>query len=64
MKTIVSLLLIGFILVFWYLANIFSKPVLNKMKNFYEDDPTGRSIANIFIGLIIIASYILGLFMF
>lgn len=54
------LLLIGFMIVFWFLANMFSKPVLNRMHNYYEDDKDGRSIANIFIGMMLMIAFILG----
>jgi hypothetical protein len=53
MKTLLVVLLVGFVLMLWYLANIFSKPVLNRMSNYYEDDHEGRTIANILIGVCI-----------
>ena len=60
MKTILVLLLIGIIVVSWILANAFSKPILNKMHNFYEDDKEGRKIANSLIGIIILVSFLIG----
>jgi hypothetical protein len=43
------------------MANAFSKPILNRMHNYYEDDKDGRYIANIFIGVIAFISFIIGL---
>ena len=43
------------------MANAFSKPILNRMHNYYEDDKDGRHIANFFIGLIAFISFIIGL---
>jgi len=64
MKVIACLLLVGFISIFWYLNNVFNKPVLNRMKNFYEEDLAGKSVANFFILLIIILSFLLGTIIF
>jgi hypothetical protein len=63
-KAIGILLIIGFIAVLWYLVNVFNKPILNKMKNYYEDDPIGRQIANLTIGMIILLSILLGSVLF
>jgi hypothetical protein len=63
-KAIGILLIIGFIAVLWYLVNVFSKPILNKMQNYYEDDPVGRQIANLTIGMIILSSILLGSVLF
>lgn len=63
-KAIGILVLIGFISVLWYLVNVFSKPILNKMKNYYEDDPVGRQISNLTIGIIILLSILLGSVLF
>jgi hypothetical protein len=63
-KAIGVLLIIGFIAVLWYLVNVFSKPILNKMQNYYEDDPIGRQIANLTIGMIILLSILLGSVLF
>jgi len=63
-KAIGVLLVIGFIAVFWYLVNVFNKPILNKMQNYYEDDPVGRQIANLTIGMIILLSVLLGRILF
>ena len=46
--------------IFWYLANVFSKPVLNRIHNYYEDDKEGRTIANALIGVCIALSIWLG----
>jgi hypothetical protein len=46
------------------MANIFSKPVLNRMSNYYEDDKDGRLIANILIGVCIVASVWIGHLLF
>jgi uncharacterized BrkB/YihY/UPF0761 family membrane protein len=60
MKIIGCLIIIGFIVVFWYLSNVMNKPVLSKMHNHYEDDPKGRSFANVMIGICLILAFILG----
>ena len=58
------LVIVGFIVVLWYLVNVFSKPILNRMHNYYEDDPVGRQIANLIIGIIIVLSLLLGSIIF
>ena len=60
MKIIGCLLIIGFIVVLWYLSNVMNKPVLSKMHNYYEDDVQGRSFANILIFFCLILAFILG----
>jgi len=60
MKIIGCLLIIGFIVVFWYLSNVMNKPILSKMHNYYEDDVQGRSFANILIFFCLILAFILG----
>jgi hypothetical protein len=61
MKAILVLVLLGIIAICWLMSNAFSKPILNRMHNYYEDDKDGRYIANIFIGVIACISFILGL---
>jgi hypothetical protein len=61
MKAILVILLIGVIGVCWIMANAFNKPILNKMKNYYEDDTEGRQIANMFIGIMIMLAFLIGL---
>jgi uncharacterized membrane protein required for colicin V production len=53
MKYILILLLLGFILAFWFIANAMNKPILNKMHNYYEDDKNGRQFANMLIGYLV-----------
>jgi hypothetical protein len=60
MKYILILLLLGFILAFWFIANAMNKPILNKMHNYYEDDKNGRQFANILIGIIILIAFLIG----
>ena len=60
MKLVLILLLMGFILILWYLSNIFNKPVLNRMHNYYEDDAVGRQIANVIMVIIIVLSLFIG----
>jgi uncharacterized membrane protein len=60
MDTIFNLLIIGLIIVLWFLSNAFNKPVLNNMMNYYEDDTEGRQAANIFIAFMLVLSFILG----
>lgn len=64
MKEVACILLLSFIFVFWYLVNVFNKPVLNKMKNFYEEDEDGKSIANFLIGLMLFLAGVIGALMF
>jgi hypothetical protein len=64
MKIIGCFIIIGFIVVFWYLSNVMNKPVLSKMHNYYEDDPQGRSFANVMIGICLILAFILGALIF
>jgi hypothetical protein len=63
-KALGILVIFGFIVVLWYLVNVFSKPILNKMQNYYEDDPMGRQISNLIIGMIIALSILLGKIIF
>lgn len=60
MKFVLVLLLVGVIAICWVLANAFSKPILNKMMNYYEDDTEGRQIANGLIGVIVLLSFLVG----
>ena len=60
MKFILVLLLVGVIAICWVMANAFSKPILNKMMNYYEDDTEGRQIANMLIGVIVLISFLVG----
>ena len=64
MKIIGCFIIIGFIVVMWYLSNVMNKPVLSKMHNYYEDDPQGRSFANVMIGFCLILAFILGALIF
>lgn len=61
MKLFLLVLLLAFIIAFWYIANIFNRPKLNRISNYYEEDLESRTISNIFIGLSIILSFIIGL---
>lgn len=61
MKLILLLLLVGFILVLWLVANAMNKPVLNRMHNYYEDDTEGRHIANMIIGIMLALAFLLGI---
>ena len=60
MKYILVLVLLGIIGICWLCAHAFSKPILNKMMNYYEDDSEGRQIANMLIGIIILTSFLIG----
>ena len=59
-KALGILVIIGFIVVLWYLVNVFSKPILNRMHNYYEDDPKGRNIANMVIGVMLALAFLMG----
>ena len=61
MKYILILSLLGIIGLCWLLVNAFSKPILNKMHNYYEDDTEGRKIANILIAFILFIAFLVGL---
>lgn len=60
MKEIFIGLLVCIIMMCWYLANIYSKPKLNRLSNYYEEDKEGRTIANIFIGGAIVVAFTIG----
>jgi hypothetical protein len=60
MKAILVILLIGVIGVCWLIVNALNKPVLNKMKNYYEDDVEGRQIANGLLGIMLLVSFLIG----
>jgi uncharacterized membrane protein len=60
MRIIGVLVIIGLILILWYLANVMNKPVLSRMHNYYEDDKDGRTLANIMIGICFVLSFVLG----
>ena len=60
MEVLFNLLITSFIALFWILANAFNKPVLNRMMNFYEDDKEGRDVANFFVAIMLVLSFILG----
>jgi hypothetical protein len=60
MKAILVILLIGVIGVCWLIVNALNKPVLNKMKNYYEDDVEGRQIANGLLGITLLVSFLIG----
>jgi hypothetical protein len=61
MNELINMVLAGLILMFWILSNMYKKPILNKMMNYYEDDVSGRNISNFFICLMLILAFILGL---
>jgi len=60
MKAILLGIVLCFILVFWYLANVMNKPILNRMSNYYEADEQGKNIANFLIALSIVLSIFFG----
>jgi len=61
MKTITIIIFCGIILLLWLIANAMSKPVFNKMSKNFEFDSIGNSIANYCIFIIIIMSFLIGL---
>ena len=61
MKTIAIITLCGIILLLWLIANAMSKPVFNKMSKNFEFDSIGNTIANYCIFIIIIMSFLIGL---
>jgi hypothetical protein len=61
MKTIAIITLCGIILLLWLIANAMSKPIFNKMSKNFEFDSIGNTIANYCIFIIIIMSFLIGL---
>ena len=61
MKTIVLIIFCAVILFLWLIANAMSKPVFNKMSKNFEFDDLGNTIANYCIFIIIIMSFLIGL---
>lgn len=61
MKTIAIITLCGIILLLWLIANAMSKPIFNKVSKHFEFDSIGNTIANYCIFIIIIMSFLIGL---
>ena len=59
-KLSVIVLLCFIIVFFWILTNTLSRPIFNKVMNMWEDDARGRSVATLFIGLMLILAYTIG----
>lgn len=59
-KLSVIILLCFVIAFFWILANTLSRPIFNKVMNMWEDDARGRSLATLFIGIMLILAYTIG----
>jgi hypothetical protein len=60
MKTITIIIFCAVILLLWGVANAMSKPIFNKMSKNFEFDSTGNTIANYCIFIIIIMSFLIG----
>jgi NADH:ubiquinone oxidoreductase subunit 6 (subunit J) len=60
MKTITIIIFCAVILLLWGVANAMSKPIFNKMSKNFEFDTLGNTIANYFIFIIIIMSFLIG----
>ena len=61
MKAITIIIFCAVILLLWLVANAMSKPIFNKMSKNFEFDSTGNIIANYCIFIIIIMSFLIGL---
>jgi uncharacterized membrane protein len=59
-KLSIIVLLCFIIAFFWILTNTLSRPIFNKVMNMWEDDARGRSVATLFIGLMLILAYTIG----
>lgn len=49
------------ILILFFLARAFNKPIYNKMHNVWHDDPYGRTIADGCIIISLLIAFLLGL---
>jgi len=61
MKTIAIIAFCAVILLLWLIANAMSKPIFNKMSKNFEFDDLGNTISNYCIFIIIIMSFLIGL---
>jgi len=61
MKTIILIIFCAIILLLWLIANAMSKPIFNKVSKHFDYDSTGNAIANYCIFIIIIMSFLIGL---
>jgi len=61
MKTIAIIIFCGVILLLWLIANAMSKPIFNKISKNFEFDSLGNTISNYCIFIIIIMSFLIGL---
>jgi len=61
MKTITIIIFCAVILLLWLITNAMSKPIFNKMSKNFEFDSVGNTIANYCIFIIIIISFLIGL---
>jgi hypothetical protein len=63
LKSILFFIGLFVIILLFYLQNVFSKPIYNKMSNVWEDDTEGRLISQIMIVSMCIISFLLGIFL-
>jgi hypothetical protein len=61
MKTITIIIFCAIILLLWLVTNAMSKPIFNKMSKNFEYDSIGNTLANYCIFIIIIMSFLIGL---
>jgi hypothetical protein len=61
MKTIVIISFCAVILFLWLIAHAMSKPIFNKISKNFDYDSTGNIIANYCIFIIILLSFLIGL---
>jgi hypothetical protein len=61
MKTNTIIIFCAIILLLWLVANAMSKPIFNKMSKNFEFDSIGNTLANYCIFIIIIMSFLIGL---
>jgi|31_taG_2_1085359.scaffolds.fasta_scaffold02704_5 hypothetical protein len=61
MKIIAFISGLVIILILFFLAKAFNKPIYNKMHNVWHDDPYGRTIADGCIIIALLIAFLLGL---
>lgn len=61
----IVLILIGMMIIvgLFMFNNVLNKPIYNKMSNVWEDDPVGRSMANMTVATMIIIAFLIGLWL-
>jgi hypothetical protein len=63
MKIILIFVGIVIIIGLFMFNNVLNKPIYNKMSNVWEDDPVGRSMANVTVVTMILIAFLIGLWL-